>query len=358
MNANPLQIYIITEGKAGHLSQAKGIASLVEGEKIIHTVNVNLQKGTLESLFRTSVALNHKTGKPSNDYLWEIAKKHINPSDIEHIEQNPPNLVISAGTIPSSINVILSKRYRCPNIVAMKPSVIPLDAFKLAILPLHDVPSNPPDNIIAISTSPNECCEELIKNDGEAFASENQIDKNERYWALFLGGESKARQFPSERVCETVKIILEEARSGHYKCLITTSRRTPSDFENLLHRLAENFSDQVAYLQIYSKNPKSTTKGILALSQTVFITEDSVSMVSESLWAHRKTFLIELPSQSKVKFINKIDRFKANLIEKKLISTISDDINNDTFSKSIKFEPNWESFTDIEMVKSAVNRLI
>jgi len=220
------------------------------------------------------------------------------------------------------------------------------------------MPSNPPANIIAVSTSPNECCEELIKNDGETLALENHLDKNERYWALFLGGESKARHFPSERVCETVKIILEEARSGHYKCLITTSRRTPPDFENLLHRLAENFSDQVAYLQIYSKNPKSTTKGILALSQTVFITEDSVSMVSESLWAHRKTFLIELPSQSKVKSINKIDRFKANLIEKKLISTISDDINNDTFSKSIEFEPNWESFTDIEMVKSAVNRLI
>jgi mitochondrial fission protein ELM1 len=238
----------------------------------------------------------------------------------------------------------------------MRPSVIPLDAFSLAVLPLHDVSSNPPENVIALSTSPNECREELIAEEKKIFASENGLDMDIPFWGIFIGGESKARKFPSESVLKILRHILDESVRRNHQCLITTSRRTPPEFEEKLASLRTAYHNQIAFLQIYSNNPKSTTKGILGLSSHVFITEDSVSMVSESLWAMRKTFLVELPSSKNT--ADKINRFKNNLIEKKLIGAIKSDMGSEDISEAIDFNPDFESFTDINLVRDAVNRLI
>jgi len=357
LGANPLNIIVITEGKAGHLSQSTGIAELIDGEKSIRTINVKLEAGSEESLLRGLTGLHMLLGFPSVKSLWKRAEKYLTDEDIKSINDSPPGIIISAGTIPSSFNAIIKKKFQCKSIVAMRPSMLPLSAFDLVILPKHDIKGVEPSNVIAPCTSPNSCLPELIKHDGDSFADEYSINRDDNHWAIFLGGPSKVRDFPPSDVINAVKLILETAREKNAKLIISTSRRTESEFENRLKNLADDFKKQIAFLQIYSEMPISTTRAILALSKKVFITEDSVSMASESLWAKRDTILIELPHKIAGK-VDKIDKFKQNLLDNGLIRAIGKDIVKTGSLESVSDAVSSADFNDIEMIKKSVNALV
>lgn len=357
MNANPSNIIIITEGKAGHLSQSTGIAELIDGEKSIRTFHVKLEAGSEESLLRGLTGLHMLLGFPSVKSLWKRAERYFTDEDIKSINDTPPGLIISAGTIPSSFNAIIKKKFKCKSVVAMRPSMLPLSAFDLVILPKHDIKGDEPSNVIAPCTSPNSCLPELIKHDGDSFADEYSINRNYNYWALFLGGPSKVRNFPISDVISIVKLIIEKANQNNAKLLISTSRRTETDFENKLKEIADEYKEQIAFMQIYSEMPISTTRAILALSNRVFITEDSVSMASESLWAKRKTALIELPHKISGK-VDKIDRFKQNLLDNDLISVIGKDTVKSGSLESVFSAVSSGDFDDIEMIQKSVNALV
>ncbi len=357
MSANPINIIVLTEGKAGHLSQSMGIAELIDCEKDIRVVNVDIELGADESLLRGLTGFHALLGFPSLQNLWQRAMRFLSDEDINFLNDTNPDIVISAGTIPASFNIIIKRKFKCRNVVAMKPSMLPLSEFDLAILPKHDINNDEPFNVISTHTSPNSCHPELIKRDGDTFADEYNINRDDNYWALFLGGPSKVRNFPVSDVISIVRLIAKAANQKNAKLLISTSRRTEIDFENELKELADEYRGQIAFLQIYSEMPISTTRAILALSKRVFITEDSVSMVSESLWAKRETVLIELPYKTMNK-VDKIDRFKQNLLENGLISVIGKDTmetaNLDTLTGSVSST----DLDDIENIRKSVNALV
>lgn len=339
------------------MSQSTGIAELIDGEKSIRTINVKLDAGSEESLLRGLTGLHMLLGFPSVKSLWKRAAQYITDEDIKSIISSPPDLVISAGTIPSSFNAIIKKKFKCKSVVAMRPSMLPLSAFDLVILPKHDIKGDEPSNVIAPCTSANSCLPELIKQDGDSFADEYSINRDDNHWAIFLGGPSKVRNFPISDVINVVKLILETASEKNAKLIISTSRRTDSEFENRLKNLADDFKKQIAFLQIYSEMPISTTRAILALSKKVFITEDSVSMASESLWAKRETLLLELPHKISGK-ADKIDRFKQNLIDNGLIRVIEKDTVKTGSLESISEIVSSADFDDIEIIKKSVNALV
>ena len=239
----------------------------------------------------------------------------------------------------------------------MRPSMLPLSAFNLAVLPMHDIKGDEPSNVISTYTSVNSCHPELIKSDGDAFADEYKINRDGKYWAVFLGGPSKVRNFPIPDVINVVKLIIEKAKENDAKLLISTSRRTETDFENKLKKIADEYKEQIAFLQIYSEMPIGTTKAILSLSEQVIITEDSVSMVSESLWARRNTVLIELPGKE-INATDKIDRFKQNLIENGLISVVGKDNIESGKLDAITDSTSSTKLDDIEKIRKSVNDII
>ncbi|MFH1516007.1 MAG: ELM1/GtrOC1 family putative glycosyltransferase [bacterium] len=352
MPSSPLNIAVITEGKAGHLSQSMGIVDLIDRKKTVQTIKVNLESGAEESILRGLTGLHLLLGFPTLVNVWRRACGYISKDDLTWLNENKPDLIISAGTIPASFNILMKRIYKCKNIVAMRPSLMPMKAFDLMVLPKHDIKGNETSNVISTLTSSNSCRPELIKPDGVAFSEKYALQSGEKYWAVFLGGPSKVRKFPIDDVISKVKIIAENARDKNVKLIISTSRRTEKEFESRLKILAVDFKDQIAFLQIYSQMPISTTKGILATCEHIFITEDSVSMVSESLWAKRMTSVVELPAVSG-SGKDKIDKFKMNLLDENLITVLND---ND-FKNAIK-PVNLSGFNDVNVIRSSVNSLI
>lgn len=357
MSSGKLNIIILSDGKPGHVSQSRGIAGLIERDKKIREIQIKLDIGADESMLRGLTGFNSLINIPTATNLWKRAMRFIQADDIQFLQNNKPDVVISAGSVPATFNVIFKKHFKCANVVAMRPSMLPLSAFDLVILPMHDIKGGEGDNVISIYTSPNTCLPENIEQEGHDFAYHNGINRNYDLWALFIGGPSKVRDFPSDKVMPIVESILESARDSNSRLLISTSRRTETECENLLKDLQKKYESATAFLQIYSENPISTMRPILALSNRVFITEDSVSMVSEALWANRRVAVIELPAKTGDSN-DKISRFKSHLIEKGLISNIENVSDVQSYIEKTSNSGDWSGFDDVEKARNAVNALI
>jgi mitochondrial fission protein ELM1 len=350
-----VNIVILTEGKPGHISQSKGIAELIDAEKSVQIIYVTLIRSAEEAMLRGLTGIHELYKVPSVKSLYNRAKRYIKPEDLEHLEKNPPDLVIAVGTILSSFCIVFKKYFKCKNIISMRPNLLPLASFDLVLLPKHDEKGDEGKNVLIASTSPNMCFTQSLMSEGEKFASGKGIERQSDLWALFLGGPSKVKEFPSDKVIAMTRSILDKAKEKNAKLLVSTSRRTTPEFETALSKLVEDYISQVVYLQIYSKEPVSTTMPILALSKKVFVTEDSVSMVSEALWAKRQSAVIELPSVGG-NDENKITKFKSILINKGLLSSIKNTDDLDRFIS--KSDTDWSAFDDIEQLKKAVNGIL
>lgn len=356
MTDRELNIVIISEGKPGHLSQSQGIANLVRDPKRIHVVNTNLDPSNEETLLRGLTGLNHFVHLPTLGSLWKRASQYIPAEERNFLDSVNPDLIISAGTLPASTNIILKKMKRCLNVVAMRPSLLPLSAFDLVVIAHHDFKNDTQKNMIVLDTSPNLCLPESIKKEEIDFTYKRGINPNHTYWAMFIGGPSKAREFPPDDVISCVSKLFEYAKKADVKLLVTTSRRTEKDFEFALKKLCDKYKEQVPFLQIYHDMPESTTRAIMSLSEKIFITEESVSMVSESIWANRETHVIPLPSPTPDK-PDKISHFKENLIEKNLVREFTSDTTYMELTDQLSNPWDSKNFNDIRTLTEALNSL-
>ena len=74
---------------------------------------------------------------------------------------------------------------------------------------------------------------------------------------------------------------------------ITTSRRTPAAAVKTLTTLAAR-SSSVRYLLIASEDPFNPIPAMLGFSREIFVTEDSVNMVSETITGGHKAVLLRV----------------------------------------------------------------
>ena len=101
---------------------------------------------------------------------------------------------------------------------------------------------------------------------------------------------------------EQLDTIVEEYTN--YEIVITTSPRTSEDIERLIE------SYDFDYEVIYSENPINPIPDFLDQCETVFITGDSTSMISEAV-AYGKSNIVVLPLESQGE--NKFIRFISSL---------------------------------------------
>ncbi len=96
---------------------------------------------------------------------------------------------------------------------------------------------------------------------------------------------------------------------------VTTSRRTPKEAEDALTLLAEG-KKSARMLLLASKDPFNPVPGMLGLCSVIFVTEDSVSMVSEAVTAGRTVYLVRTGRQSGIRTM--LQNMTAFLVRKRI----------------------------------------
>lgn len=251
-------IYIVSDGKRGHLSQTQGLA---------------------EALLERARKL-----KPEHEHSYHLIditnKSWLNKFFYKgkELDLPKPDLVLCAGHGTHFAALSLARHKKCLCMVCMKPS-LPLNSFDLCIIPRHDLPDgeNTKGNIFQTVGAIN------------SIHPVSGVEKKETL--ILVGGPSKEFIWDSEFVLTQLATI---ARRTSSPMVLTTSRRTPKDFAVDV----ANACPSVKVEPVESTGP-TWVADHLATAKEVWVTQDSVSMVYEALSSGAPVAILELPRKNR-----------------------------------------------------------
>ncbi len=250
-----MNIWYLTDGKAGHVAQARGLFAALERRGIDMNI-VDLAVADMKTF-------------PLFLYWISGARLGHFPLGLSKLDQ--PDLIVGVGHSTHGLLILLKKCFKKSNsIVLMKPS-LPLNWFDYAIIPAHDFSDQ--------QAIPSHVC----ITQGALNPLVNQHRHETRRHLILIGGASKRYDFSEDQLIAQIQSLLAK-RSNQDAAptyILTTSRRTPDTF--LSHSFFQNQID----LQVFpvTETPAGWLFEELHRAEYVWVTQDSVSMLFEALSA-------------------------------------------------------------------------
>ncbi|MEQ9115533.1 MAG: mitochondrial fission ELM1 family protein [Rickettsiales bacterium] len=284
--------WVITDGNAGARSQAIGLAE---------SLGIKFEEKTFRlkapfRLFAPYIKFNYLKYKSENN------SKFSGPL---------PKLAIICGNSARSIGSYLKKQSpKIFTIFIQDPKISP-KYFDLVIAPNHDKITGP--NVIKTFFALNRVTKEKLQNEEE---NHSKIFKNltKPFNTILIGGTTKKYSM-SIKACnkfiEDLKYILTHHKGSF---LITNSRRTPKYLNNKIHEIIQG-KDNIVFYDYHSAN-NNPFFAFLAKANQIFITNDSISMLSEAKATDSDVAVIPLLGHNKTKVAKVFD----NLLQKEQIS--------------------------------------
>ncbi len=239
-------LWMIADGKPGHENQSLGlaeaIARIVPCE--IHRISLAEVRGRIAQI-RSAVQAG--------------------------VSLPPPDLIVSAGHATHVPLLLLSRKFKAPSVLLMRPS-LPMQLFDLCVTPEHDFKTGYQRK-------------KLILTRGALNRVPPPADSSRSGRMILIGGPSKLHGWD----CESLLAALDKiTASGSWQ--LTDSRRTPAGFTDEMRK-------RLPHVEIFPHQETAPTwlPGKLAAAEEVWVTEDSVSMVYESLSSGANVGLLAAP---------------------------------------------------------------
>lgn len=239
-----MQILVLTDGKKGHENQSLGLA---------------------EALLR----------RGEGDFTLLSTEKKADEFP------TPPDLIIGTGHSTHLPLLRFAKRFRCPSVVIMKPS-LPSGLFSHCLIPEHDLkdPTKTRGNIIATKGALNRIPESVPPKEAKGL--------------IMIGGPSKHFEWQPAPVLVAIEHIVSSQPDLHWT--LGDSRRTPESFLTELLKM-----DLPLTVAPHQGSGGTWLRDEMLASQTAWITPDSTSMLFEALTAGcRLGTLPLLPNQTRL----------------------------------------------------------
>lgn len=293
---SPLRIWILSDDKAGTVNQARGLVERL-------SLHVPVPPHVTEILAKARLPFRWLPAR-----LWGMLGPQIAVRGLTAALTPPwPDLLIAAGRSavgPAAAVRRLSRGRTC--VVALQNPRLPLADFDLVIAPIHDGLHAP--NLLALDGAPHrvsaarlldgarDCPPDLAAFYTEATATCAPIA------AVLLGGNSARYRFDAETTTRLAGQLAGLARAG-VRLAVTPSRRTP---EEAILALRIALAPYRHYW--WDGTPPNPYLALLALSDHLLVTADSVSMLSEAASTGKPVHRIDLPGDP-----GKFARFHARL---------------------------------------------
>jgi uncharacterized protein len=283
----------ITNGAAGFRTQARGLAEAVIPDAVEKTVDV---------MAPWSLA------PPA---LWPLTLMGLDPKK-DRLQPPWPDVVVSCGRKAAKVAIAVKRASGGKTLaVHIQHPLAPASEFDLIIPMRHDPPLDGP-NVVPIDLALHDVTPQVLAKAGEAWR-ERFADLPRPLTGVLLGGTTKRHAFTVEQggaLAERLKALRAEGGLA-----ITPSRRTPEDVKAVL-REAFAGDDGVFLWDEAGENPY---RGILALSDRLVVTGDSVSMVSEAVATGHPVAVFELAGKNGGGG-QRHQRFVRNLVEREIVS--------------------------------------
>ena len=232
----------MSDGRAGHDNQSLGLVEALSRQHAVNTVTIDVNGA------------------------WHGARNVLGRA----ASSPRPQLIIGTGHATHAALVVGAWRYRARSIVMMSPS-LPYALFNLCIVPEHD----------GISQRAN-----IVYSTGALNRIQVSTDRNPTLALILLGGPSRHYRWDQRIILKQVNELI--AARPQLQWIIATSPRTP-------HQTAEALSTvENAKLMRYENTAPNWLPTTLAQTSSVWVSEDSVSMIYEALSSGAPTGLVHI----------------------------------------------------------------
>lgn len=313
------RILILSDGKAGHLNQARAVAKEIK--------NVVFEKADSDSRVKL---LENIIGKPESEkliYLENIKEvKYKTPlhkavlticslfasnkcqgcmrcvefcltaESYKNLMAVYADIVISCGSSLGPVNRFLCKENRAKGIVVTRPGILPLSKFDLAVLPKHDN-SKKSAKVLVVDGAPNLIDQAYLKKESQDLL--NNIGLTEEHIAgkikigIFIGGENKDFVLEADVLSKILDDIIKFSHDRGALIFATTSRRTSKAIEILMKEKLGRLLECKLLVVANEKNIPQAVGGIMGLSDIIIVSGESISMVSEAASAAKKVIVFK-----------------------------------------------------------------
>lgn len=243
MDHRLLPVLLVHDGKPGHRAQAEGLALAL-------------------AQLREAVC-------------WEY--NIVDRQPFPHMDE-PPKIVVSVGRHSAGEALRQAARFGARSVALMNPGWWKRRKFDLCVVPRHD----------GLAEGPR-----LLATRGAlspvAAAYGAAVDRA----LVLVGGPSAHHAWNEARLMDQLEIVLEHS-PDIASFTATSSRRTPESTVAQLRRLSDESEGRFNFTP-GTETPRGWVSRQLAECGTCWVTEDSVSMVYESLSAGAATGILEVP---------------------------------------------------------------
>ncbi|MFA7553097.1 MAG: ELM1/GtrOC1 family putative glycosyltransferase [Spongiibacteraceae bacterium] len=264
-----ITVWCVTDDKPGHKSQLVGLVKALAAKMELHCEWLSLQQ----------------------KQQWPTTAK--------------PDLILAAGSRTHIPALGLRWRYGGKLVILMKP-FLPRFCFDLCLLPEHDgIKSNGKLVTTKGAINPVDCSEQSDPQRG----------------LILIGGPSKHYGWVDQQIIEQLMELQRQQPTVVWT--LTTSRRTPTTFVPALQAAMRDSAGANSLTIV----PFEQTDSAWLLAQyrdcgVIWVTEDSVSMVYESLSSGAATGILSVPRLNQ----NRVSKGLDQLIVEQLVMQLTEDV--------------------------------
>ncbi len=281
-------ILILNDGKTGHLRQSQAMAKLVTAsfkDKGV-SADTSIIDIKIKSKFSKPLLIlcSLLGGKYSCQGCMRCLKHLLLPDSFEALRKHMPDVIISCGSTVAPVNYVFSRQTLAKSIVIMQPSMLDAGKFDLVVMPKHDMPK-PNKRVLITEGALNLIDEVYLNNESDKLVNEQKLNlaANGLRIGLLIGGDSKGFKLAKDTISKVVNQLKNISGKFDAEILVTTSRRTSPEIEELLEKEFRGFTKCKLLIIANRNNSHYAIGGILGLCSIVVTSPESISMISEAV---------------------------------------------------------------------------
>ncbi len=271
------RVWLLSDGQPGHDSRSRGIVrALADVMPLdVQVVELKMRMGLARNALR--YLLNH-THSPLPLSLLKLFYR------IRNLPEGKCDLIVSAGGKTSFANAWLARQTGAKNIFAGTLRRLQARQFSV-VMTLEPVPGA--NNNLVVPLLPTTIDLKSVAGQGERLRKQLAGD-GQRYWLILLGGKGAGYWYRQRDWMYIARIMNTLADRHGIRWLLATSRRTGTVGEQMLRRYIN--TDCLARACWSGSDDTFQAEACLGASDQVFVTEDSMTMLTEAMSAQRPVY--------------------------------------------------------------------
>jgi mitochondrial fission protein ELM1 len=275
MPETPLRVWVLSDSQPGHYNLSRGVIAALKRVRPVeeHRLTVRLRFGLMRNLLR--FFLNKACRLPASSWMRLF---YVMPD----LPAQRCDLIVSAGGKTSFANAWLSRDLSVPNIFTGSLRRLSAELFTV-ILTLE--PVDPPSvaNLV-LDLPPSTIDSTMLERKGEQLRQDLQL-AGQRLYTLLIGGDGAGYQYDVQDWKQLAQLLNVLGELHQIRWLLLGSRRTGAEAQRIIESTVD--SALIAHSVWYEPGKPVEIGAYLGAAEQVFVTEDSMTMVTEAIYSQR-----------------------------------------------------------------------